>query len=94
MIELSSGEDNKDYIKRIDVGMNLLPNRRVVPTLAIIVATVILGVILGIISFFAGQKDDKSQQETSPALYLLGGMALGFAIAFAITLVILITISC
>ena len=52
--------DNKDYIKRIDVGMNSLPNRRVVPTLAIIVATVILGVILGIISFFAGQKDDKS----------------------------------
>ena len=52
--------DNEDYIKRIDVGMNSLPNRRVVPTLAIIVATVILGVILGIISFFAGQKDDKS----------------------------------
>ena len=40
--------------------MNLLPKRRVVPTLAIIVATVILGVILGIISFFARQKDDKS----------------------------------
>ena len=52
--------DNEDYIKRIDVGMNLLPNRRVVSTLAIIVSTVVFGVILGIIFFTARQKDDKS----------------------------------
>ena len=52
MVKLNS-IDNEEYIKRIDVGMNLLPNRRVVPTLAIIIATVILGVILGILSCFA-----------------------------------------